>query len=67
MVIPDRVDFGKHVEHVEAESVNSFVKPEIQDVDDFFPDFRVLPVQIRLLFAEKMQVELVTVADPLPS
>ena len=66
IIILNRVDLGEHIEHIEAESVDSFVEPEIQNTDDLFPDFRVLPIQVCLLPAEKVQVELITVADPLP-
>ena len=59
IIIPDRIDLGEHVEHIEAEAVDSFIQPEIQDVDDLFPDFRILPVQVCLFLAEKMQVELI--------
>ena len=66
MIVPDRVDLGEHVKYIEAEAIHPFVKPEVENVCDFFPHFRVLPVQICLLLTEKMQVELIAVCDPLP-
>ena len=66
IIILNRVDLGEHVKHIEAESVDSFVEPEIQNTDDLFPDFRILPIQVCLFPAEKVQVELITVANPLP-
>ncbi len=45
-----------HAYHVHTESVNAFVTPPGHHIEDFVADFWVIPVQVRLLFGEQMQV-----------
>ena len=65
-VIADRIHLGKHVEHIKAEAVDSFVHPEAEDVRHLFSDSRVLPVEIGLFLTEEMEVEFIAVSDSLP-
>src|SRR5699024_1300156 len=46
------------VGHVHAESVHAAVQPEPQDVVEFGADLFVLPVQVRLVGVEQVQVPL---------
>ena len=65
-IVLQGIHLGEHIEHVKAETVHPFLQPEIQDPDDLLPHSRVLPVQIRLLLAEKMEIEVLAVTDPFP-
>lgn len=44
--------------HIHSETVNSAIKPESYDPIDGVSDRWVLPVQIRLLFTEQVEVVL---------
>ena len=55
-----------HVDHVHAEAVDALVEPEAHDVVHLGPQRRVLPVQVRLLAAEHVQVVLAGGLVPLP-
>ena len=65
-VIPERVDLGIHIEHIEPETADSLVKPDCQDVDDLISDCGILPVQIRLLRRKEMQIKFIRITDLLP-
>ena len=43
-IIFNRVYLREHIEHIETETVHTLVQPEVQDGDDLFPDFGILPV-----------------------
>ncbi|MNU62532.1 hypothetical protein D3C71_517620 [compost metagenome] len=43
---------GDQVNDIHTESVNAFIQPPSHHIVDFLTDFRVLPVQIRLLAGE---------------
>jgi hypothetical protein len=60
-VFPDLVD------DVAAESVDSFVEPEAENLFDFFEDFGIVPIEIGLLFAVDMEVVLVDFRHVFPS
>ena len=51
--------FGDQVQHVETEPLDAFFLPEADHVFQLFPDFRILPVQIRLRLVEQVQIPLV--------
>ena len=65
-IILDRINLGKHVEDIKAETVNALIQPEVENVDDFSSYFRIFPVEISLLDTEQMQIELITVAYSFP-
>ena len=65
-VVFQRINLGDHVEDVEPEAVHALVEPELQNVRHLFPHLRVLPVEIRLLRSEKVQVVFVCARDALP-
>ena len=56
---------GQAVRHVDAEAVGSVVGPESQCLLEFLVHVRILPIQIRLLLGEHVQVPL-AVVDLLP-
>ena len=66
LIIPERIHFRDHVEHVEPESVDALLKPETQHVRHLFPDLRVLPVEVRLFRSKEVQVVFIGAFDPLP-
>ena len=66
MVILERIDFGEHVEDVEAVAVHAFFQPEIEDIDDLLADLRVFPVEVCLFLRKEVEIELIGIADPLP-
>ena len=47
---------GDEGDHVLPEAVHPHVQPEAHDALHFFPDLRIVHVQIRLLFGEQMQI-----------
>ena len=65
-VAADRLRLGIEIEDVEAKARHALVEPEAQNVLNFFPDFGVLPVQVRLLRREEVEVKLVRLPDALP-
>ena len=56
---------GQAVRHVDAEPVRAVVRPETQGLLELLVDLRVLPVEVRLLLGEHVQVPL-AVRHPLP-
>src|SRR5699024_12716492 len=47
------------VDHVKAESFDTFLHPKLQYLLDLSSDIFIFPVQIRLTYVEKMQIILV--------
>jgi hypothetical protein len=41
------------------EAIDTFIQPETDNIMNSFSDFRVLPIQIRLLWREEMQIILI--------
>ena len=52
--------FRDEINDIEAKTIDTFIGPEMQYLFDFGADFRILPIQIGLLFTEQVQVILVT-------
>ncbi len=50
--------FGHGVRDVDPEAVDAAVEPEPHDPVEFSRHFRVLPVQVRLLWSEQVQIPL---------
>ena len=65
-VVAQGVDLGPEVEHVEAEARHALFQPEAHDVHDLVAHGGVLPVQVRLLRREEVQVKVVRPRDPRP-
>ena len=55
-IIRETLVFGDERDHVHSETVDSLVEPEFHEVIDFAADFRIIPIQIGLLFCEKVKV-----------
>ena len=66
VIVLYRIDLAVHVEDVESETVNALLQPEVKDVDDLFPYLGILPVEVSLLDAEQMKIEIIAVAYPFP-
>ena len=58
---------GNQVDHVHAEAVDATIDPPVHHVVDRLPYLRVLPVEVRLLGAEQVQVILPAALVKLPS
>ncbi len=58
--------FRDQVDHVEAQAVDAAVGPEFADLFQLGAHRRVLPVEIRLLNSEQVQIILTAVGMPLP-
>ena len=48
--------FGNQADNIHTESIYSFFQPPVHHVKYFFPDFWIIPVQIRLFFRKQMQI-----------
>ena len=59
-------DFSDQVDDIHAEAADAFSDPAIHHRVDFLAHFWILPVQVRLFFAEKMQVILTARRIPFP-
>ena len=55
-IIFQHIRLGDQVDDVEPESANSLFLPEADDIFEFFPYSRVLPVEIRLGYIKQMQI-----------
>ena len=58
--------FGDEGDHVLAEAVHTHIQPEAHDLFDFFPDPRVVHVQVRLLYGEQMEIVFAALVVELP-
>lgn len=58
--------FGYEVDDVHTEPVDPAPKPEPDDLVDVFPNFGILPIQVRLLLREQVQIVLPDLVVPLP-
>ena len=58
--------FPNDVDDVEAEPVDAAAAPEVDDVDEFGPHLRVVPVQISLAEIVKVKVVIAGVAEGRP-
>ena len=47
---------GKQAQNIHPEAIHALVQPPVHHPENFLPDLRVLPVQIRLFFGEEMEV-----------
>jgi hypothetical protein len=65
--VGERLVLADEVDDIEAEAVAATVQPEPHDVVDSISHLGILPVQIRLLFAEEMEIILVRSFIILPS
>jgi hypothetical protein len=48
--------FIQYIDHITSEAGNPFIEPEAHDIFDFFHYPWIVPVEIRLLFCEQMQI-----------
>ena len=55
-IIFQHIRLGDQVDDVKSESPHSLFLPETDDIFEFFPYSRVLPVEVRLGYIEKMQI-----------
>ncbi len=57
---------GNLVNHIQPESSHTFPDPPIYHIVDFLSQFRILPVQVRLLYGKLVEIILLHFGNPLP-
>ena len=58
--------FCNLINHVQPEATDTTFNPEIDNFIDFFSNFRVIPIQIRLLYGKLVKIVLLHIRNPSP-
>ena len=64
--VRESLDLGNQADNIHPETIDPFVAPPGHQVEDFLPDFVILPVQVRLFAGEQMQIVLSGLLIKLP-